>query len=115
MLDYLVNLTHELPPDRAKNFEHSEFKLRIESLKSKLSGRHGLLQRMQQYRDEAGMPNDSDSEPRPITASRIADTFTFLRRLAGNLPDHSVGEILQDRADGLLARLKAIRLAEGLE
>ena len=108
MLDYLVNLAHELPPDRAVNFEHSEFRLRIETLKSRLAGRKGLLKRMQGYRDQIGLSND-DADQRPITPSRIAETFAFLRRLAGNLPNQPVGEILQQRAGGLLERLKAIR------
>ncbi|HUX14060.1 MAG TPA: tetratricopeptide repeat protein, partial [Spirochaetia bacterium] len=109
MLDYLVDLTHQLPPDRARNFEHSEFRLRIESLKSRLAGRAGLLHRMQKYRDEAGLVNGTAKSTAPITAARIADTFSFLRRLAGNLPDASVATILQDRAQGLLQRLQAIR------
>ena len=108
MLDYLVNLAHELPPDRAVNFEHSEFRLRIETLKSRLAGRKGLLKRMQGYRDQIGLSSD-EADDRPITKSRIAETFAFLRRLAGNLPNQPVGEILQQRAEGLLERLKAIR------
>ncbi len=109
MLDYLVDLTHQLPPDRADNFEHSEFRLRIETLKSRLAGRSGLLRRMQKYRDDAGLVNGTAKSTDPITAARIAETFTFLRRLAGNLPDPSVGTILQNRAQGLLKRLQAIR------
>ena len=109
MLDYLVGLAHDLPPDRAQNFEQSEFRLRIETLKAKLAGHGGLLKRMQKYRDDAGVVNGTGQMKGPVTMAKIADTLQFLRRLAGDLPDHSVGTILQERAHGLLRRLEAVR------
>jgi hypothetical protein len=41
----------------------------------------------------------------PLNRPRIVDTFSYLKDLAGWLPDRSVGAAMRERLDSLIARM----------
>ena len=100
LLDYLENLSEYLPERDKKSFRASTQRLAIESLKARLAGKKGLRERVsKRYR-----PFVSKATA-PLSRPRIVDTFSYLKDLAGWLPDRSVGAAMRERLDSLIARM----------
>jgi hypothetical protein len=100
LLDYLGNLSEYLPERDKKSFRASTERLAIESLKARLAGKKGLRETVsKRYRPLV---------PRmkaPLSRPRIVDTFSYLKDLAGWLPDKTVGAAMRERLDSLIARM----------
>jgi len=100
LLDYLGNLSEYLPERDKKSFRASTECLAIESLKARLAGKKGLRETVSE--------RYSPLVPRmkaPLSRPRIVDTFSYLKDLAGWLPDKTVAAAMRERFDSLIARM----------
>jgi hypothetical protein len=102
-LALLEELGEYLPkrnPERRKNvFMRSDARMKLEYLKSRLDGRRGIKQTI-----EEGYAPAASSDP--VTLQKVADAFIFIKELAGHYPDPSVGTMMQSKVDSILRRIK---------
>jgi len=99
LFSYLEELAHYLPEQEKASFLHSDARLKIEYIKSKLQGNEGIKKRIEtSYRPPA--------QGSPLDPARIADAFTFMRGLASYHPDKNLGTMLQSRLNGVLRKLR---------
>ncbi|MBN2050328.1 MAG: tetratricopeptide repeat protein [Spirochaetales bacterium] len=96
LLDYLMGLTRSLPQEERNCFDHSEMRLKIESIRERLRGRPGIYQRL---------PEKSKTTETSVTKGKIHDTFSFMESLTDYHPDTSVGETMKLRIRHLLSKL----------
>jgi hypothetical protein len=72
----------------------------MESLKARLAGRQSLRKKVaDNFHPTASRPQ------KPMTRSRVVDTFSYLRDLAAWHPDKAVGAARRDRIESIVARL----------
>ncbi len=104
LLGYLEDLTRYLPEKKRKNFEESEMKLKIETLKAKMSGKPGLVQIIKEkYRK-----SDTLEEKEGISKDKIESTFKFMNNLTEYLPDKTVGMTIKNKIDHILIMMKDV-------
>ena len=100
LLDYLGKLSDYLPEREKKRFRGSTERLAMESLKARLAGRQSLRKKV------ADNFHPTPSRPqKPMTRSRVVDTFSYLRDLAAWHPDKAVGAAMRDRIESIVARM----------
>ncbi|MCX7037864.1 MAG: hypothetical protein NT005_01825, partial [Spirochaetes bacterium] len=104
LLDYLKNLSEYLPERDKKNFRASTERLAIESLKARLAGRKGLRDTVSK-RFRPLVPRMKT----PLSRPHIVDTFSYLKDLAGWLPDTMVAAAMRERLDSLITRIGRAR------
>ncbi|TVQ36657.1 MAG: tetratricopeptide repeat protein [Spirochaetaceae bacterium] len=102
LLDYLLKLAESLPPEKRAEFQGSDMRLRIESLRMRLLGRPGLRRDLERFASRARGESD-------ITAERVADAMKFVQSMSAHLPDQVLGEVLQDRLARIVVRLEDLR------
>jgi tetratricopeptide (TPR) repeat protein len=100
LLDYLGKLSEYLPERQKSSFLASQERLAMEAVKSRLAGRKGLRQKVQEDGRMAAPRSGG-----PLTRPRVVDTFTYLKDLSAWHPDKRVGAALRDRIDSILARI----------
>ena len=98
LLDYPETLSEYLPERDRRSFRASSQRLAIESIKARLAGRKGL-------RESVSRRYAPPAAPAPLSRPRIVDTFSYLRDLAGWLPDKAVGTAMRERLESLITRL----------
>jgi hypothetical protein len=104
LLDYLKNLSDYLPDRDKRNFRTSTERLAIESLKARLAGGKGLRETVsKRYRPLVPRMKT------PLSRPRIVDTFSYLKDLAGWLPDTTVAAAMRERLDSLITRMGRAR------
>jgi hypothetical protein len=100
LLDYLGKLSDYLPEREKKRFRGSTERLAMESLKARLAGKTGLRQKVaENFHPTVARPQ------KPMTRSRVVDTFSYLRDLAAWHPDKAVGAAMRDRIESIVARM----------
>ncbi|MFW5786550.1 MAG: hypothetical protein ACOCYC_04825, partial [bacterium] len=103
MLAYLITLTGDLPEEKRRSFSESDVPLRIAAVQSKLLGQQGLRRDVARY-DMSGRRGHA-----LVTTKRLADTFSFVAKMARYHPDSTIGSALRDRVKRILSRLEAYR------
>ncbi len=107
MFDYLVQLAGDLPEQQNRAFLESDIRLRIETIKARLTGRPGLRADIERY----GMGRESGetgegSEPLRVTPKRLRDTFGYIQSLSGYHPNYKIAEALKTRLEFLMKALR---------
>jgi hypothetical protein len=100
LLDYLGKLSDYLPDREKKRFRGSTERLAMESLKARLAGKQSLRQKVAGSHSPPVM-----RQQKPMTRSRVVDTFSYLRDLAAWHPDKAVGAAMRDRIESIVARM----------
>ncbi|MFP4567266.1 MAG: hypothetical protein ACLFNX_12265, partial [Spirochaetaceae bacterium] len=104
MFDYLVQLAGDLPEEENRAFLESDIRLRIETIKARLTGRPGLRADIERY--GMGRQAGDDGEPVRVTPKRLRDTFGYIQSLSGYHPDHKIAEALKTRLGFLMKALR---------
>ena len=104
LLDYLGKLSDYLPERERKRFRGSTERLAMESLKARLAGKKGLRQKVAEGFHPAVPRRD-----KPMTRSRVVDTFSYLKDLASWHPDKAVGAAMRDRIEAIVARMGRLK------
>lgn len=107
LLDYLLTLAESLPPDKRQQFMQSEMRLKIESLRMRLSGRPGLKRDLERYAS-----GRTTSTATGITAKRVADAMKFMQTMSRYLPDPSISGLLKNRLSSIVERLEQLKKYE---
>ena len=104
LLDYLGKLSDYLPEREKKRFRGSAERLAMESLKARLAGKKGLRQRVAE-----GFNPTVPRRDKPMTRSRVVDTFSYLKDLAAWHPDKAVGAAMRERIEAIVARMGRLK------
>jgi hypothetical protein len=104
LLDYLGKLSDYLPEREKKRFRGSTERLAMESLKARLAGKKGLRQKIAEELHPAVPRHD-----KPMTRSRVVDTFSYLKDLASWHPDKAVGAAMRDGIEAIVARMGRLK------
>ena len=111
LVNYLEELTEYLPEKRKSSFLHSDARLKIEYIKSKLQGRSGIKNQIEiRYtpRAEGAAKGkvDSTAGGSPLDAGKIAETFDFMKSLAAYHPDKTLATMLQSKLNAVLHKIR---------
>ncbi|UCF99860.1 MAG: tetratricopeptide repeat protein [Spirochaetaceae bacterium] len=115
LVNYLEELTEYLPERRKSSFLHSDARLKIEYIKSKLQGRSGIKKNIesrfvpradQAVSGSAGSTVDRSASSAPMDMGKIAETFDFMKNLASYHPDKTLGTMLQSKLNGILHKIR---------
>ena len=99
LMNYLEELTEYLPERRQSSFLHSDARLKIEYIKSRLQGRSGIKNQIEsKFRPQ--VPSSS------LDVGKIAETFDFMKDLASYHPDKTLGTMLQSKLNGILHKIR---------
>jgi hypothetical protein len=99
LMNYLEELTEYLPERRKSSFLHSDARLKIEYIKSRLQGRSGIKNQI----ESKFTPRVTSSS---LDAGKIAETFDFMKNLASYHPDKTLGTMLQSKLNGILHKIR---------
>ncbi|MFP4231037.1 MAG: hypothetical protein ACLFRR_04230, partial [Spirochaetaceae bacterium] len=100
LFDYLVSLAGDLPDEQRQAFQQSDIRLRIETIKARLTGKPGL--RADIERHGLAPPQRRQGPPPAVTPRRLRDTFGYIRNLSTYHPDRRVAEALKSRLEVLI-------------
>ena len=111
LVNYLEELTEYLPEKRKSSFLHSDARLKIEYIKSKLQGRSGIKNQIEsryvpRVEGAAKGKIDSTAEGSSLDAAKIAETFDFMKNLASHHPDKTLGTMLQSKLNAVLQKIR---------
>jgi hypothetical protein len=111
LVNYLEELTEYLPEKRKSSFLHSDARLKIEYIKSKLQGRSGIknqIERRYAPRVEGAAKGkvDGTGGDSNLNAGQIAETFDFMKNLASHHPDKTLGTMLQSKLNAVLHKIR---------
>lgn len=104
MFDYLVQLAGDLPEQQNRAFLESDIRLRIETIKARLTGRPGLRADIERY--GMGREAEEGGEPLRVTPKRLRDTFGYIQSLSGYHPNHKIADALKTRLEFLMKALR---------
>jgi hypothetical protein len=104
LLDYLATLTKSLPAKKQSEFEHSEARLKLEYLKSRLRGHPGLKRDV-----ERSVPSVPSASSVALTPKRLTDTLTYIGAISGFHPDPGIGTALKSRVAAVLERIRQLK------
>ena len=99
LFEYLESLTDYVPEGRKEELTKEDLVLRIESLRSRLEGRGGLLRRIEQVK----APEPAAADP----ASKMARAFTFFAGLTDYLPDERIGNALKSKLQKIVGTIRS--------
>jgi hypothetical protein len=111
LVNYLEELTEYLPEKRKSSFHHSDARLKIEYIKSKLQGRSGIRNQIEtkfapRVDGAATGPGDSAGGGSSLDPEKIAETFDFMKNLASFHPDKTLGTMLQSKMNAVLRKIR---------
>ena len=99
LMGYLLDLAKSLPTTKNEQFQNSDERLKLESLRWRLLGRHGL------HRDaKPQRPGPRDKQR--ITREKVDSTFSYIEQLSNYHPDASLGEVLKRRLHMIREKLQ---------
>jgi len=104
LLDYLQKLSDYLPERERQRFMGSDVRLAVESLKSKLAGKKGLRRAVTEQFHPAALGRQE-----PLTRPLVVDTFSYLKGLSAWHPDKVVGDVMRQRIESLVARMRGVK------
>ncbi|MFP4364269.1 MAG: tetratricopeptide repeat protein [Spirochaetia bacterium] len=96
LLDYLIELAHFLPKDKRKGLLDSDFRLKLEALKYRLTGKQGLLKKYTRRKED--LLNTKHS----MSKNDLKNAFTFMENLSEYHPNHEVGVALKHKLHQIL-------------
>jgi hypothetical protein len=99
LMSYLEELTEYLPERGKSSFLHSDARLKIEYIKSRLQGRSGIKNQI----ESKFTPQVASSS---LDVGKIAETFDFMKNLASYHPDKTLGTMLQSKLNGILHKIR---------
>ncbi len=105
LFDYLEDLTRFLPQEKKKDFNESEMKLKIETLKAKISGKPGLVQIIEK---KYGKGDTVVEEKEELSRDNVTSTFRFMNTLTDFLPDKTVSSTIKHKIDHILTMMKDV-------
>jgi hypothetical protein len=103
LVEYLEELTAYLPEDEKASFQHSDARLKMEYLKSKLEGRAGITKQIETVYPPEREPT---LENEGLTTAKLAETFSYMKSLTSFYPDQSIGDMMQSKIDGILYKMR---------
>jgi hypothetical protein len=111
LVNYLEELTEYLPEKRKSSFLHSDARLKIEYIKSKLQGRSGIKNQIESKfappaRGAVKSTVDSAGSDSALDTGKIAETFDFMMNLASYHPDKTLGTMLQSKLNSVLHKIR---------
>ena len=105
LLEYLENLTRFLPEEKKAEFDQSEMRLKIETLRNRMSGKLPLTRKIEK-------DFNPPQAPVPVTNSRIVSAFSFLENLSSHLPDRGLGLALGKKIHHIVEGIRSTRNGE---
>ena len=111
LVNYLEELTEYLPDKRKSSFRHSDARLKIEYIKSRLQGRSGIKSHIEssfapKTDRSAGRSAEESISSTSMDVGEIAETFDFMKNLASYHPDKTLGTMLQSKLNGILQKIR---------
>ena len=111
LVNYLEELTEYLPEKRKSSFLHSDARLKIEYIKSKLQGRSGIKNQIESKfapRGEGAVQGkvDDTASGSSLDMGKIAETFDFMKNLASYHPDKTLATMLQSKLNAVLHKIR---------
>jgi hypothetical protein len=111
LVNYLEELTEYLPEKRKSGFRHSDARLKIEYIKSKLQGRSGIKYQIESkfappLRDAGQSTVDRGESASAFDRGEIAETFDFMKNLASYHPDKTLATMLQSKLNAVLHKIR---------
>ncbi len=103
LFSYLSGLTNYLPEEKKHQFLESDTRLKLESLKSRFSGRPGLVKDILEH-----YTTEKKAEVK-ITPERVEDTLEFIGGLSIYHPDTNLGTMLKNKVSQILEKLNSIK------
>ncbi len=104
LFGYLLGLAGNLPPTRDEEFRQSEERLKLMGVQARLSGHATLRSRAAESAGQGTSPEAHRASHLP----RPSDTFDYLARLSGDMPDPDVGGQLSERARRVSEHLRSV-------
>jgi hypothetical protein len=119
LMNYLKNLAGALPDKDRDNFMQSEARLGMEHIITTLKGQRGLIKTVEERR--TGNPplvfsgkmaalraaaGSGESEPRKRKNPNLPGMLAFMAKLAGALPDQTLGLAISRKLDTVLSEIK---------
>jgi hypothetical protein len=106
LFKYLMGLAGSLPPDRDREYQNSEERLKLAGLHARLSGRETLRDKLDRLRKKKGTPaEEKTSVDTSLDRKKIAATFDYIGDVSTYLPDKDIGEQLRTRATAVSIEL----------
>jgi len=111
LVNYLEELTEYLPDKRKSSFLHSDARLKIEYIKSKLQGRSGIKNQIEsryapRVEDATKGKADGTVGGSSLDMGKIAETFDFMKNLASYHPDKTLATMLQSKLNAVLYKIR---------
>jgi hypothetical protein len=111
LVNYLEELTEYLPDQRKSSFRHSDARLKIEYIKSRLKGRSGIKNQIESrftppMDESVGGSTEESTSSSSMDLGKIAETFDFMKNLAAYHPDKTLGTMLQSKLSGILHKIR---------
>ncbi len=104
LLDYLGKLTDYLPESMKCDFRQSDAHLKMEYLKSKLTGKEGLKKRIEG--DKFHVPSRK-KDGVVVSRQNIKKAFAFLKKLTAFHPDHGIGKAIGMKLEAIISRIRS--------
>jgi hypothetical protein len=101
LLDYLAGLASALPPEKKQAFMDSDVHLKLEYLRSRLSGKRGLHRDVGKF---VRLPKSHNGAP--ITPDRLRDTLQYIGQMTRFHPDPAIANVLRSRMSRVVRHLE---------
>jgi len=105
LLDYLANMSNYLPQESRFSHMGNEMRLRVESLRSRLSGRRGLFERI---KSSFEFPEEHRAGGNALTSQNLVSTFSFIRELSHYVPDKNLSSIMRNKIERILGKIRRV-------
>ncbi len=112
LLGHLEEMAADLKEPVHEKFMHSMTRLRIDSLRHRLKGNKGLIDIVKTPDTDEESENSSEVDGN-LTENEIAGTLSYIKNLAGFLPEKSTGKAVSSRLENILGKLKEVNNEEG--
>ena len=112
LLEHLEKMTADLGKPLHDKFMNSMTRLRIDSLRLRLQGSRWLIGSVKTQDCEGDSGNSSEVDGK-LTENEIAGTLSYIKKLAGFLPEKSTGKAVSSRLENILGKLKGVNNEEG--
>jgi tetratricopeptide (TPR) repeat protein len=103
LLDYLSNMTNYLPQEIGFHAYENELRMKVESIRNRLARKRGLFERI-----ETDFKPLAPAEANHITQEKLLSTFTFIKNLSSYVPDQKTSELMREKIDSILMKIRRV-------
>jgi len=105
LLDHLVKLQEDIPPESLPNINLADMTVRIEYLREKLSGKKGLKRKIEQMYQKAVQDYNSADTATGNSVNQLSGTLQFIRKMVNFLPDEAIRKALDHKIDKVIRKM----------